>query len=105
MILGDRFEEWIPTVGVGREQRETFWVLEDWGAEVPKTMKKDREGQKMAMKKARGDLYLAWCWKVRISGPSAAPIMSSHSQNYLGSPKTHPRNQNGRSFHLQRHDQ
>lgn len=65
MILEDRFEEWIPTVSVGREQRETFWVLEDWGVEVPKTMKKDRDRQKVAARKAKGDLYLAWCWKVR----------------------------------------
>lgn len=104
MILEDRFEEWIPTVGVGREQRETFWVLEDWGVEVPKIMKKDRDGQKVAAKKARGDLYLAWCWKVRISGRSTTLIMASHSQNYLGSPGTHPRNHNERFSYLQCHD-
>lgn len=68
-MLEDRFEEWIPTVSVGREQRETFWFLEDWGAEVPKTMKRDRDEQKAATRKARKDLYLTWCSRVRrISG-------------------------------------
>lgn len=79
-MLEDRFEEWIPTVGVGPEQREIFWALEDWGAEVPKTMKKDRDEQKAAMRKARGDLYLSWSWKVRILCPSATLIMAPHSQ-------------------------
>lgn len=72
MMLEDRFEEWIPTVNVDREQRETFWFLEDWGAEVPKAMRKDMDEQKAATRKARKDLYLTWCWKVRISAPQHA---------------------------------
>lgn len=89
-MLEDRFEEWIPTVTVRCEQRETFWFLEDWGAGVPKTMKRDRDEQKAATRKARKDLYLTWCWKVRrILG---SPSMTSCSRNYLGSPETHPWN-------------
>lgn len=70
MMLEDKFEEWIPTASVGRKQRETFWFLEDWGADVPKTMKRDRDEQRLAVRKARKDSYLTWCWKVRISDPS-----------------------------------
>lgn len=64
VMLEDRFDEWVPTVSVGREQREMFWLLEDWGGEVPKMMKRDRDEQKMAVGKARKDLYLTWCQKV-----------------------------------------
>lgn len=74
VMLEDRFDEWIKTVNVGRELRETFWILEDWGAEVPKRMRKDRDEQRAAVREARQDLYLTWCQKV---GTTAPPLVLS----------------------------
>lgn len=65
VMLEDKFEKWVQGASIRREQRETYWILEDWGADVPRMMKKDRDEVRNRVIKARKDLYLTWCQKVR----------------------------------------
>ncbi|KAH8154104.1 uncharacterized protein LAJ45_01871 [Morchella importuna] len=81
VLLEERFREWYLESSVSKDMREVFWVLEDWGADVPRMMKKDKENEKNKVIDARKELYKAWCLKI-LPNPipsETLPLLSAYN--------------------------